>query len=186
MKGALLQFLTDCLKLVPASVFVVGGLIFCLGTVILWIRLGLQKGIQWAAGLLLMEYFILLILLSVGARPVYPERMYNFFPFWSYQVIRAGNLTMLAQVIMNVVSFIPLGLLLGCSFHKMNWWGVMTVGGAFSLFVEILQFVFKRGMAEFDDIFHNVLGCMIGYGIYLVIKRIIRIISNKRNFALNN
>ena len=32
-----------------------------------------------------------------------------------------------------------------------------------SLCVELLQLVLKRGLCEFDDVFHNVLGSMVGY-----------------------
>ena len=45
--------------------------------------------------------------------------------------------------------------------------------------IEVLQFVFKRGFAEFDDVFHNVVGCVIGFGVYLggayLIRRILDI-----------
>lgn len=133
-----------------------------------------------------MEYLFLLGLLSFGARPIQSERTYNLSLFWSYPVIRAGNLTMSTQVIMNVVSFVPIGFLLGYSFPKMKWWSVMIVGGIISLLIETSQFVFKRGLAEFDDIFHNVLGYMIGYGLFLVIARLTKTISNMRTLALNN
>lgn len=38
--------------------------------------------------------------------------------------------------------------------------------------IEMLQFVFKKGYAEFDDVFHNALGCLIGYGVYVGIARL--------------
>lgn len=31
----------------------------------------------------------------------------------------------------------------------------------------MLQFTFARGFAEFDDLFQNVLGCAIGFGVYV-------------------
>ena len=45
------------------------------------------------------------------------------------------------------------------------------VGCCISLLIEILQYVFKRGFSEFDDIFHNVIGCMIGYAVSLIVNR---------------
>ena len=45
--------------------------------------------------------------------------------------------------------------------------------------IEVLQFVFKRGFAEFDDVFHNVVGCAIGFGVYVGIVYLIKRISTK-------
>ncbi len=44
-----------------------------------------------------------------------------------------------------------------------------TAGGGLSFAIESTQYVTKTGFAEFDDVFHNTLGCVIGYGIYLVV-----------------
>lgn len=78
---------------------------------------------------------------------------------------------MLTQVVMNLVAFIPVGFLLGCAFPRLKWWQVLLIGGGFSLLIEVSQLVFKLGLAEFDDVFHNVLGCLVGYGVSLLISR---------------
>ena len=64
-----------------------------------------------------------------------------------------------------MIAFIPIGLLLGISFPNIKWWIVLLIGGAFSLLIETLQFFLRRGFAEFDDVWHNVLGCMVGYAV---------------------
>ena len=152
---------------VPTS-FIVGMLVvFCVGTSLLLTFLGFKKGAKWLTRLMLLEYLVLLIILSVGARTVQAERAFDFTPFWSYRAILAGKTVLLTQAIMNVVAFIPIGLLLGCSFDRMKWWKVVVIGGAFSLLIETLQFVLKRGFAEVDDVWHNVVGCMIGYMLYV-------------------
>lgn len=81
---------------------------------------------------------------------------------------------LLIQIIANVLAFVPIGLLLGCAFGRMKWWKALAIGGEFSLLIEVLQFVFKRGFSEFDDVFHNVLGCAIGFAFYLMIERLTR------------
>lgn len=141
--------------------------VYCVGTVFLLAFLGWKKGAKWSAGLLLLEYLVLLLILSVWARSGMAERKYDFTPFWSYRAVREGNVHLLTQIIANVFAFIPIGLLLGCASGRMKWWKVLLIGGGFSVLIETLQFFLKRGFAEFDDVFHNVLGCMIGYGIYL-------------------
>lgn len=150
-------------------------IVFCLGTIILLALLGRKKGAKWSAGLLLLEYIILLLILAVWARSIQPERAFDFIPFWSYRAVqRGGHELLLTQIIMNVIAFIPIGFLLGISFPKVKWWKVFLIGGAFSILIEALQFFLKRGFAEFDDVFHNVLGSMIGYGFYVIIDRLHR------------
>ena len=39
------------------------------------------------------------------------------------------------------------------------------MGFVFSSVIELSQLVLKRGLCEFDDVFHNTLGCVIGYGV---------------------
>lgn len=62
-------------------------------------------------------------------------------------------------------------------FGRLKWWKALAIGGGFSILIEVLQFVFKRGFAEFDDVFHNVLGCAIGFGVYVGVRWLIRQIS---------
>ena len=121
---------------------------------------------------------VLLLALAVLTRKVHPARAFDFSPFWSYrEVLRSGKDALLTQNIANVLAFVPIGLLLGCAFGRMKWWKALVIGGGFSLLIEVLQFVFKRGFAEFDDVFHNVLGCAIGFVVYVGVRWLIRQIS---------
>lgn len=125
-----------------------------------------------------MEYMVLLLALAVVTRKVHPARAFDFSPLWSYrEVLRSGKDALLTQNIANVLAFVPLGLLLGCAFGRMKWWKALAIGGGFSLLIEVLQFVLKRGFSEFDDVFHNVLGSAIGYGVYVGVRWLIRQIS---------
>ncbi len=125
--------------------------------------------------MLLVEYLFLLISLTVLFRTIQSERTFNFVPFWSYRTVRGGgHELLLTQMIMNVVAFIPVGLLLGCVFGKIRWWKVLLIGLAFSLLIETLQFVLKRGFAEVDDVMHNVVGGVIGYGVFVGIVHLVK------------
>ena len=97
-------------------------------------------------------------------RDVQQTRSFNLDPFWSYRANKAGDPLLLVQDIMNVVAFIPVGLLLGYVFDKIKWWQVLLAGVLLSFGIESLQFILKRGFAEFDDVLHNGLGCLAGYG----------------------
>ena len=172
---------------IPTS-FLVGLLVlFGVGTVLLLTVFGWKKGAKWSTGLLLVEYMVLLLALAVLTRKVHPARAFDFSPFWSYrEVLQSGKDALLTQNIANVLAFVPIGLLLGCAFGRMKWWKALAIGGGFSLLIEVLQFAFKRGFSEFDDVFHNVLGCAIGFGLYLLIERLVRRDSTVRSMPKPN
>lgn len=155
---------------------------FWLGTILALAFLGIKKGLKWSMGLMLLEYLVLILVLAVFGRTVGEERTFDFTPFWGYREIREGHELLLTQIIANVVAFVPIGLLLGCAFGKrMKWWNVLIIGGGFSLLIETFQFVMKRGFAEVDDVMHNVVGCMIGWGVYVGVEWMVIRFSNTKN-----
>ena len=172
MIDKLLEFISAVSRDIPTSVLVGFLVLFGVGTILFLAILGGKRGARWSAGLLLVEYMFLLLLLAVLTRKVQANRAFEFAPFWSYRAYKEGVNFLLTQNIANVVAFIPIGLFLGCAFGRMKWWKMLLTGGGFSILIETLQFFLKRGFTEFDDVFHNVLGCMIGYGIYVGVKRL--------------
>ena len=73
---------------------------------------------------------------------------------------------------MNVVVFIPVGLLICIAFKQMTWWKVLLIGCGISVTIETLQFFLMRGFSEVDDVMHNTVGCIMGYIIYSILVRI--------------
>lgn len=120
---------------------------------------------------LLSLFVVLLFIITFFTRTYREGIAYNFQPFWSYyEAIVKGRSAMAAEVIMNIVFFIPLGILLGLSFKVIKWYHVLLVSLGISMAIELLQFVFNRGFAEFDDLFNNVLGSLIGFGLFKLVK----------------
>ena len=177
------HFITVVFRDIPTSLLVGFLVLFAVGTILFLAFFGWKRGAKWSAGLLLVEYMVLLLALAVLTRSkVHPVRAFDFSPFWSYrEVLRSGKDALLTQDIANVLAFVPIGLLLGCAFGRMKWWKVLLIGGGFSVLIEALQFFLKRGFAEFDDVFHNVLGCLIGYGAYVGICALVRWVKNGPN-----
>ena len=81
-----------------------------------------------------------------------------------------GRDELLPENIMNLVVFIPVGLLIGVVFQQRKWWKILIIGCGISIVIETFQFLFMKGFSELDDVMHNTLGCMIGYGIFALIK----------------
>lgn len=168
MFDKLQHFISVVFRDIPTS-FLVGFLVlFAVGTILFLAIMGGKQGAKWSAGLFLVEYMALLFALAVLTRKVHPDRAFDFSLFWSYRAaIQSGKDALLIQNIANVLAFIPIGILLGCIFGWKKWWKVVLIGGGFSVLIEVLQFAFRLGFAEFDDVFHNVVGCTIGYGVYV-------------------
>ncbi len=72
----------------------------------------------------------------------------------------------------NIVWFIPFGFMLPKILKKCNFITVTLSGCLFSLLIEILQLVLKKGICEIDDLILNIAGTMIGYSVYKIIQRI--------------
>lgn len=170
MKELFKYYLTELYNDVPPGVYEGLLSVFCLGAVVLFAINGFKKGWRYVSGLLLAEYITLLFCSMVLFRPVTEIAEYNFKPLWSYIAIHRGQVELIPENIMNVVAFVPLGLLAGMTFAKIKWWQVLLFGCGVSVLIESLQFLLKRGFSEFDDVLHNTLGCMIGYGIYSLVR----------------
>jgi len=50
------------------------------------------------------------------------------------------------------------------------WLIVLMTGLILSVSIEAMQYFFHKGFAETDDMMHNTLGCMLGYGIYALAR----------------
>jgi glycopeptide antibiotics resistance protein len=130
---------------------------------------------------LLTTYVFLVFASTVFSRTPTDDYSYELMPFWSYREIVRGSESLFWEDIFNVFMLSPIGVLLPMvmvgggnsqttmenmgsgkiTFHRV-WLAVFLIGFLTSLTIEILQLVTKRGLFEFDDIFHNTLGVAIG------------------------
>lgn len=149
--------------------------VFCLGLVVFIAWKGFKTGLRYSAILLLVEYVFLLFCSTVIFRATGETRQYDFLPFWSYKAIQEGRIELLPENIMNVVVFIPVGMLLGIAFKQVSWWKALLIGCSISVTIESLQFFLMRGFSELDDVMHNMVGCILGYilvkGAKLMVKQ---------------
>ena len=152
------QYVISLYQDIPQEVYEGLLSVFCLGLVIFIAWKGFKTGLRYSAVLLLVEYIFLLFCSTVIFRATGETRQYDFHPFWSY-----SRPDLLVENIMNVVVFIPVGLLLGIAFKKMTWWKALLLECSISVTIESLQFFLMRGFSEVDDVMHNTVGCLIGW-----------------------
>ena len=167
------QYWNSLWRDIPLYVFESLAVVFCIGAVVLLALKGFKGGWRYVSGLLLAEYVFLLYCSTVIFRHVSAVREYDFTPFWSYCAYFRGNdPQLLPENVMNVVVFIPVGALLSLSTRSMTWLRALLIGVCLSVGIESLQFIFLRGFSEFDDVMHNTLGCVMGYGLFSLLSRL--------------
>ena len=181
MKELFIQYLIDLYQSVPQEVYEGLLSVFCLGLVVFVAWKGLKTGFRYSAILLLVEYVFLLFCSTVIFRATGETRQYDFHPFWSYD-----RPDLLTENIMNVVVFIPVGMILGSLLRvkgsstseatkSMTWLFTLLIGCGISVAIESLQFFMMRGFSELDDVMHNTLGCLMGWcmvkGSRLMVRR---------------
>ncbi|MGK5511477.1 VanZ family protein [Brevibacillus formosus] len=91
--------------------------------------------------------------------------------------------TIMYNLIGNVMLFVPLGLLLPLifmSFQSVHRVFFLTLSA--SLIIETLQLLFSLGSFDVDDLLLNVLGGLIGYGMFRVGAALIHRRRNSRKF----
>jgi len=70
------------------------------------------------------------------------------------------------EVIANLIAFIPFGVMLGVNFRELVFKYKIAVIFAFSLAVEIIQYVLAIGAADITDVIMNTLGGLVGLSVY--------------------
>lgn len=160
------KYITSQLNVVPKPVYECLLALFCIGIIVL-LAVNREKVSRYIAWLLFVEFVFLVLGITVFFRQTGSKTMV-YPPFWSYaSVLRDGNASVLYEILLNVVLFIPVGFLWGTQIsrwsRKWQWISVLLLGISLSAIIELLQYCFKKGCVEIDDVIHNTFGCLIGF-----------------------
>ncbi|WP_336640947.1 VanZ family protein [Microbacterium sp. USHLN272] len=82
----------------------------------------------------------------------------------------------LEDALINVAVFVPLGILIPLLVSRPSWWKVVAIVAGASLAIELTQMAVARlassgHLADINDWMTNVLGGVIGYGLFLLATR---------------
>ena len=135
-------------------------------TCVLW-RRGRMKASTALALPLFVFYLCFVLTITLIERVPGDVPRYELELLWSYTDILHGRTGLIPEVFWNVVLFFPVGWILStCLPRKREWWSVV-IGMLLSIGIEVTQLITRRGLFEFDDIFNNTLGTLIGWLMYL-------------------
>lgn len=166
------HFLEVCNPRIPEVVLYSSFLI-----TVVFLLLGLNlKGVRnkerFLLWVLLLEYVFLVISSTIVFRsPRSPVRI-ELIPFWTYYAI-ANHIfgVSIWDILLNIVLFVPFGVLVSLLFPSLSFMKVLLLGFALSFCIELSQYIMAKGIAQFDDLMHNSLGCYLGSCIVRMIKR---------------
>lgn len=125
--------------------------------------------------ILLFAYCLIVFCFTVLGRTVQGEAICNLVPLSSWRLLlsvpfHGHGEYILKQIIVNMLMVVPIGLLFGLSQSSMLS-KCLLFGLLFSISIELLQYCTRTGLCETDDVIHNTLGCLVGFGIGRLILR---------------
>lgn len=119
----------------------------------------------------LFVIYILIVLWITLIDREFGNRRANLVPFWEFANVIKGirRSFFIGQILGNMVMLMPLGFMLPI-IRKVSWKQVLLISLCFSAFIELTQFITGRGLMEFDDVFNNTVGAVLGYKVYDVLR----------------
>ena len=151
---------------------IIASILIIIGNIIYWYYYvdkieDKNKIYKFSMSIVFIYYVILLFNMVIFARydSVYG---YNFIPFKSiYGALKSSNLYfMIINILGNLLVFMPLEYFIINLFKVKKFSLNFMLSFVLILIIEILQFVFKVGVFDIDDILLSVLGMMIFFVIY--------------------
>lgn len=99
------------------------------------------------------------------------NRRANLVPFWELANVIKGveRSFYIGQIFGNLVMLMPLGFMFPI-IRKVSLKQVLLISLCFSVGIELTQFITGRGLMEFDDVFNNTVGTVLGYKVYDVLR----------------
>lgn len=153
---------------IPKSVVLGVSIITC-GAVLLLSMLkpdnpALIRKVSWW---MFLNYLLMVLCFTIIFREEKNVAQISMKPIWEYYSL---NYNQIAEAILNVLLFMPLGLLAGAAIRRKRFLKTVGLCCGISVTIEILQLVLKKGVCNIDDVINNSAGCIVGCGLFLIIK----------------
>lgn len=137
-----------------------------------------MKHTRIIATILFITYIVFLLKIIVFKYPssmVFELAEGNFMPFKTILTYLSGHPTWIVvknNLLGNIALFVPLGLFLPfLSKHSLGFGTVTSIALAIGIAIEGTQILFQAGVFDVDDIILNALGVVVGYGVFVYVKK---------------
>lgn len=126
-----------------------------------------EKNKLWRRWIPIIVYLSLVFSLTFGNREPEPARMAWTELFGSYRrAWEERHDFILWGLIDNILMMVPLGILLPWMSRRFRLFTTMLASLMLSLFIECTQYFTRLGYFDVDDIWNNLWGTLIGYGLF--------------------
>lgn len=130
---------------------------------------------------LMLTYIFLVIASTILSRTSSGIHRYELMPFWSYvEIIKNNNAFIFWEVVLNILMMVPVGFMTVFSFNRITIKGVVIMAFLIEAFIEGMQLILCRGLAEWDDIIHGMIGAAVGYGMALAVRTCVNYMVSNR------
>lgn len=134
--------------------------------------------------ILFVAYCLFIVYYTLLSREVGDSHRADLRFMWAYREMLTGHPEWKEDVgynLKNILFFVPFGwwfpeisrIYLPVVFKVRRWLAVLFSGMLFSIFIEIIQFVFCLGLCELDDVLCNGLGALIGFWLSIILRRVL-------------
>lgn len=144
-----------------------------------------RRSLKGEAAVWLFAFYLILLLMLTTFRDTYfpwqlsfnfqrPVSDINFvFMKETFKLTRAASLLdFFYNSLGNVLWFVPFGMLFPIVLMKKHCFKITVFSGlGLSVLIELLQFLLATGVSDIDDVFFNVCGAILGYGLYYLISK---------------
>lgn len=129
---------------------------------------------------LFIAYCFFIVYYTLLCREGGDERRADLRLMWAYREMLTGRPEWREDVgynVKNILFFIPFGLWfpesvkLPSVFKDKRWLLILSAGMLFSVIIEITQYITCRGLCETDDVLCNGLGSLLGYWLFIALRK---------------
>lgn len=129
--------------------------------------------------MLFIAYCLFIVYYTLLCRSAGNEHRADLRLMWAYREMFTGHPEWKEDVgynLKNILFFVPFGFLypekvtLHSVFKDKRWLLILTTGILFSVFIEIIQYIFCLGLCETDDVLCNGLGGFLGYWLFKILN----------------
>ena len=173
--GYIIKYILSYDSGIPLIIFIGIIIVVCCFVLILYYtRINYRMFVRKSSVYMFIGYVVLVLCTTIIFRTESDEMRYVLCPFKSYMGLYNR---VLAQNILNIVLFMPIGFLVGAALKKKHILNALKIGVGLSLFIEVAQLLSRRGICNIDDVIHNTLGCAIGFAGFLLCYKMARRIA---------
>ncbi|MFK9090841.1 VanZ family protein [Bacillus salipaludis] len=126
-----------------------------------------------------MSLYSLCLLVLLFFRPANQEySQINMIPFRTIIEFLSGNGSFLIafyNITANIVLFVPFGVVTFMLVKNPSRHQLIFIPAGVILIIEAAQHLTRRGSMDIDDLILNLLGVWIGYGLYPVIQKVVKV-----------